>query len=52
MNNTRIYNYKYRYKLNNLLKQLNDMDLYNELYEVIENNDILFSKNNKFIKKL
>ena len=45
MNNTRIYNYKYRCKLNNLLKELNDMDLYIEIYEVIKNNDVTFSKN-------
>ena len=41
----RIYNYKYRCKLNNLLKELNDMDLYIEIYEVIKNNNISFSKN-------
>ena len=41
----RIYNYKYRCKLNNLLKELNDMDLYIEIYEVIKNNDVSFSKN-------
>ena len=41
----RIYNYKYRCKLNNLLKELNDMDLYIEIYEVIKNNDVTFSKN-------
>ena len=34
--NTRIYNYKYRSKINNLLKQLNDMDLYLEIYDVIK----------------
>ena len=45
MNNSRIYNYKYRCKLNNLLKELNDMDLYIEIYEVIKNNNISFSKN-------
>ena len=45
MNNTRIYNYKYRCKLNNLLKELHDMDLYIEIYEVIKNNDVTFSKN-------
>ena len=44
-NNTRIYNHKYRCKLNNLLKELNDMDLYIEIYEVIKNNNISFSKN-------
>ena len=45
----RIYNYKYRCKLNNLLKELNDMDLYIEIYEVIKNNDISFSKNSNGI---
>ena len=45
MDTTRIYNYKYRCKLNNLLKQLNDMDLYMEIYEVIKNNDVTFTKN-------
>ena len=49
MNNTRIYNYKYRYKLNNLLKELNDMDLYIEIYEVIKNNDVTFTKNSNGI---
>ena len=41
----RIYNYKYRCKLNNLLRELNDMDLYNEIYEVIKYNDVTFTKN-------
>ena len=45
----RIYNYKYRCKLNNLLKELNDMDLYIEIYEVIKNNDVTFTKNSNGI---
>ena len=49
MNNTRIYNSKYRYKRNNILKQLNDMDLYIEIYEVIKNNDVTFTKNSNGI---
>ena len=49
MNTTRIYNYKYRCKLNNLLKELNDMDLYIEIYEVIKNNDVTFTKNSNGI---
>ena len=44
-NITRIYNYKYRCKLNNVLKKLNDMDLYLEIYDVIKNNDVTFTKN-------
>ena len=44
-NITRIYNYKYRCKLNNVLKQLNDMDLYLEIFEVIKTNEISFTKN-------
>ena len=43
MNTKRIYNYKYRSKINNLLKQLNDMDLYLEIYDVIKNNAVTFS---------
>ena len=49
MNNTRIYNYKYRCKLNNLFKELNDMDLYIEIYEVIKYNDVTFTKNSNGI---
>ena len=45
----RIYNYKYRFKLNNLLRELNDMDIYNEIYVVIKNNDITFTKNSNGI---
>ena len=44
-NITRIYNYKYRCKRNNVLKKLNDMDLYVEIYAVIKNNDVTFTKN-------
>ena len=45
----RIYNYKYRCKLNNLLKELDDMDLYIEIYEAIKNNDVTFTKNSNGI---
>ena len=45
----RIYNYKYRFKLNNLLRELNDTDLYMEIYEVIKYNDVTFTKNSNGI---
>ena len=45
----RIYNYKYRFKLNNLLRELNDMDIYNEIYEVIKYNNIIFTQNSNGI---
>ena len=45
----RIYNYKYRCKINNSLRELNDMNIYNEIYEVIKNNDITFTQNSNGI---
>ena len=49
MSTTRIYNSKYRCKINNLLKKSNDMNLYLEIYEAIKNNDVSFSKNSNGI---
>ena len=45
----RIYNYKYRCKINNLLRELNDMNLYIEIYDIIKNNDITFTQNSNGI---